>query len=124
MHIWRNININALKIDEQKSVKNYFNEINTFGLKNLINVPTRVNNLGGSLIDRVATQKQCKFSRTFQYFDRFGLTFTFILGTRFEFAFPVKYAFLSTHILISTQFEYAYFDNYAFILHTFIKYAF
>ena len=40
-----------MKIDEEKSVKNYFNEISSFGLKNVIDVPTRVTNLGGSLID-------------------------------------------------------------------------
>ena len=40
-----------MKIDEEKSVKNYFNEINSFCLKNVIDVPTRVTNLGGSLID-------------------------------------------------------------------------
>jgi len=49
--IFGDININSLKIDEEKSVKNYFNEINSFGLKNLIDIPTRVTNLGGSLID-------------------------------------------------------------------------
>ena len=33
------------------SVKNYLNQINGFGLTNLISLPTGVNNLGGTLVD-------------------------------------------------------------------------
>ena len=48
--IFGDININYLN-DKVASVKNYLNQINSFGLTNLIKVPTRINNSGGTLID-------------------------------------------------------------------------
>ena len=48
--IFGDININYLN-DKATSVKNYLNHINGFGLTNIIKVPTRINNSGGTLID-------------------------------------------------------------------------
>ena len=45
------ININLLHKDKDKSINNYLNEIHSFGITNLIDVPTRVTNQGGTLID-------------------------------------------------------------------------
>ena len=44
-YIFEDINTKSLKIDEKTSVKNYFNEINSFGLTNSIDVPTSVTNV-------------------------------------------------------------------------------
>ena len=41
------------KKDKDTSVINYLNEIQSFGITNLINVPTRVTNQGGTLIDHL-----------------------------------------------------------------------
>ena len=49
--IFGDININSLKKDKETSIRNYFNEIVSFGLTNLINVPTRVTHQGGTLIN-------------------------------------------------------------------------
>ena len=48
--IFGDININSLN-NKTKSVKNYLDQINGFGLKNLIKVPIRLNKTGGTLID-------------------------------------------------------------------------
>ena len=48
--IFGDFNINYLN-DKVASVKNYLNQINSFGLTNLIKVQTRINNSGGTLID-------------------------------------------------------------------------
>ena len=48
--IFGDINVNCLN-DKVASVKNYLNQINGFGLTNLIKVPTRINKSGGTLID-------------------------------------------------------------------------
>ena len=50
--IFGDININSLN-NKTKSVKNYLDQINGFGLKNLIKVPTRFNKTGGTLIDHI-----------------------------------------------------------------------
>ena len=49
--IFGDININLLHKDKDKSINNYLNEIQSFGIANLIDVPTRVTNQGGTLID-------------------------------------------------------------------------
>ena len=49
--IFGDININLLHKDKDKSINNYLNEIHSFGITNLIDVPTRVTNQGGTLID-------------------------------------------------------------------------
>ena len=49
--IFWDANINLLKKDKVQSIKNYNDEICSFGLTNVINVPTRVSKLGGTLID-------------------------------------------------------------------------
>ena len=49
--IFGDININSLKRYQDSSVTNYFHEICGFGFTNLIDVPTRVTNKGGTLID-------------------------------------------------------------------------
>lgn len=49
--IFGDININLLHKDKDKSINNYLNEIQSFGITNLIDVPTRVTNQGGTLID-------------------------------------------------------------------------
>ena len=53
VYIVGDININSLKKDRKTSIRNYYNEIYIFGLTNLINVPTRVTNPGGTLIDHL-----------------------------------------------------------------------
>ena len=49
--IFGDININLVKKDKAISIKNYLNEIHSFGTINLIDVPTRVTNQGETLID-------------------------------------------------------------------------
>ena len=50
IYIFGDININWLN-DKVASVKNYLNQIDGFGLTNIIRVPTRVNSSGCTLID-------------------------------------------------------------------------
>ena len=48
--IFGDININPLN-DKVNSVKNYINQIQGFVLTNLVTAPTRINSMGGTLID-------------------------------------------------------------------------
>ena len=48
--IFGDINISSLN-NKVNSVKNYLDQTNGFGLKNLTKIPTRLNKTGGTLID-------------------------------------------------------------------------
>ena len=58
--IFGNININLFKKDKEQSIKNYYDEICSINLTNVINVPTRVNDLGWTLIDNFYYSNQQK----------------------------------------------------------------